>query len=78
MQSTKFLKIAKKIAKKDKKVFDALMEFEKTRKIRTKERLNFTIDIPLASEFRKFCRENGYNMSAKIENAIREIIEKQK
>lgn len=75
MPSNKFLKIAKEIAKRDKTVFDTLIEFEKTKKIRTKTRLNFTIDKSTASKFKKFCRDNGYNMSAKIEQAIKKIIE---
>jgi hypothetical protein len=74
MQSNKFLKIAEKIAKRDKALFDALIEFEKTKRIRTKERLNFTIDRSVAERFKKFCRDKGYNMSAKIEQAMKEII----
>jgi len=74
MQSNKFLKLASEIVKRDKAMFDTLMEFEKTKKIRTKTRLNFTIDKSLASRFKKFCRNNGYNMSAKIEMAMGEII----
>ena len=54
------------------------MEFEKTKKIRTKSRLNFTIDKSIASEFKKFCRNKGYNMSAKVEQAIKNIIKKEK
>ncbi len=76
MPSDKFLKIAKNIVAKDKALFDALIEFEKTRKIRTKNRLNFTIDKSLASQFKSFCKAKGYNMSAKVEQAIREILEK--
>ena len=75
MPSSKFLKIAGKIAKRDKQVFDMLMEFEKTKKIRTKTRLNFTIDKTLAMKFKKFCREKGYNMSAKMEQAIEKLIQ---
>ena len=67
MSSDNFRKIAKRIVKEDKAIFDALLEFEQTKKIRTKTRLNFTIDKALATKFRKFCRERGYNMSAKIE-----------
>ncbi len=74
MQSNRFLKIAKEIVKKNPELFDTLMEFEKTRKIRTKTRLNFTIDKNTASLFKKFCREKGYNMSAKMEQAIRNIL----
>lgn len=75
MQSDDFLQTAKKLVIRDKAVFDTLLEFEKTKKIKTKERLNFTIDKSIASRFKKFCREKGYNMSAKIEQAMREIIE---
>jgi len=78
MQSNKFMKIAKEIAKKDGPMFDTLMEFEKTKKIRTKARLNFTIDKTVAAEFKRFCRENNYNMSAKLEQAMRKMMEKTK
>lgn len=70
-----FLRIAEKIVDRDKAVFDALMEFERTKKIITKTRLNFTIDKNTASNFKKYCREKGYNMSAKIEKAMDKIIE---
>ncbi len=78
MSSNDFLKVAKNVARKDKAVFEALMEFEKTHKIRTKERVNFTIDKNIISQFRKFCRNKGYNMSAKIEQAIRDVMKKEK
>lgn len=78
MQSGRFLKAAREIAKKDRQLFDALLEFEETRKIRSKTRLNFTIDKSVASRFRKFCRERGYNMSAKVENIMKELIERGK
>jgi hypothetical protein len=76
MQSNKFLKIARNIAQRDKALFDTLIEFEKTKRIRTKTRLNFTIDRSLASRFKSFCREKGFNMSAKIEQAIEKLVEK--
>jgi hypothetical protein len=75
MGSDKFISIAKGIAKRDKIVFDQLIEFENTKKIRTKERLNFTIDKALATKFRRHAMEKGYNMSAKIEKAIQGIID---
>lgn len=78
MQSNKFLKIARGIVKRKPEVFETLMEFEKTKKIRTKTRLNFTIDKSTAFRFRKFCREKGYNMSSKIEQAMNEMMEKEK
>lgn len=75
MASDEFLKIAKKIAKKDKALFDTLIEFEETKKIRTKTRLNFSIDKTIAEKFKKYCRNHGYNMSAKIEQAMEKISE---
>ncbi|MBI2129835.1 hypothetical protein HYU07_06380 [Candidatus Woesearchaeota archaeon] len=77
MRSNKFLKIADEIAKKDSALFETLQEFEKTKRIRTKTRLNFTVDKSIASRFKKFCREKGYNMSAKIEQAMREVTGKE-
>lgn len=76
MQSNKFIKIAKNIAKKDKEIFDSLIEFEKTHRIQSKTRLNFTIDKNTSSQFRKYCKEQGYNMSAKIEQAMNDIVKK--
>ena len=74
MQSNKLLKLAHEIAVRDKIVFDTLMEFERDKRIRTKKRLNFTIDKNVANKFRKYCREHGYNMSSKIEKAMKEIV----
>jgi len=74
MPLNKFLKIADRIAKEDKALFDALIEFEKTKKMKTKERMNFTIDKVTAEKFKRFCREHGYNMSAKVEQVISRII----
>ncbi len=75
MQSNKFQKVATKITKTDKELFNELLQFEKTKKIQTKIRLNFTIDKTTASQFKKYCRQKGYNMSAKIEQAINRIIQ---
>ena len=72
MPSSKFQQLAKTIARRDKPVFDALLEYEKSKRVRSKERLNFTVDIALADSFRRYCREHGLNMSAQIENTMRE------
>ncbi len=75
MQSNKkFLQMARNIVKTNPKLFETLVEFEKTGKIRTKTKLTFTIDKTIAMQFKKFCREKGYNMSAKIEQAMKQII----
>ena len=75
MSSAKFIAIAKNIVKTDKDIFDTLMDFEQTKRIRTKNRLNFTIDKSVASRFKKFCREKGYNMSARVEQAMNKMLE---
>ena len=72
--SNKFLKIAKRIAREDKEIFDTLIEFEKTQKIRNKTRLNFTIDKNIATKFRKYCLKNKINMSAKIQECMEKMI----
>ena len=72
--SKKFLETADRILREKPEMFEALMEYERTKRIRTKERLNFTIDRSLASQFKKFCREHAYNMSAKVEQAMREMM----
>jgi hypothetical protein len=74
MRSTEFIQVAREIVKKDRALFEELMEYEKTKKVRTKERLNFTIDKNVADRFKRHCRRNGYNMSAKIEKAMDEIV----
>lgn len=76
MSSIKFLKKAKEIKNRDKEFFDSLMEFEKTGKISTKTRLNFTIDKDVALRFRKYCANNGYNMSSKLEKSMIAIMNK--
>jgi hypothetical protein len=76
MQSDKFLELARRVAKKDRMVFDQLIEYEATKRIRTKTRMNFTIDRNVSSQFMKFCRRNGYSMSAKIEQAMEEMMKK--
>ena len=75
MQSNRFLKIAEKIVEQNKEIFNTLLEFEETKRIRTKVKLNFTIDKNVASRFKRLCREKGYNMSAKIEQAMRDVVE---
>jgi hypothetical protein len=74
MQSSKFVNLAKKIVKRDPEVFETLMEFEKTKRMRTKTRLNFTIDNSVTVKFKKYCRDHGYNMSAKVEQMMREMV----
>jgi len=70
--------IAKGIVTRDKPFFDSLIEFEKTGKIRSKTRLNFTINKTTSYRFKQYCKRKGHNMSAKIEQAMQDIIEQEK
>lgn len=70
-QKSKFLKKAMKIIDNNPSVFKALEEFEKTGKLITKKRLNFTIDREIAKKFRDYCKKNNINMSEIIEDFIK-------
>jgi len=75
LQGKKIVERAKKIIKENPEYFEALVEFERTKKLpklKYKKRVNFTIDADLVRKFRNYCREKGYNMSAKIEKYINE------
>ena len=67
---------AEKIVKENSEVFESLLEFEKTKRIATKERANFTIDKTLLNKFRRHCKQKGLKMSALIENFIMETLKK--
>jgi len=54
-----------------KSALKALEEFEKTGRVITKTRLNFTIDRTLAKEFRDYCKKHRINMSELVENLIK-------
>ena len=71
---SKFLKQAKKVIKEHPQVFEALEEYDRTRKMpRTvyRERINLTINGDLLKKFRKHAREKGLNMSRVIESYIK-------
>ena len=69
-----FQKRIKKIIKQHASVFKALEEFEKTGEMRTKKRMNFTIDRELSKQFREYCSKNNINMSKYIENCIKKVV----
>jgi uncharacterized protein (DUF4415 family) len=69
----KILDIANNIIKKNPEIFEALVEFEKTKKLpklNYKQRVNFTIDTNIFKKFREYCQRHGYKMSTKIEQFI--------
>ena len=80
MSSSEFLLRAKKIIKENPRMFDALLEFERTKKLPKlayRERINLTIDENLLREFKKYCKEQGYNMSRLVEKYIKQELKKQ-
>jgi len=67
------VKRANQAIKQNPEMFAVLDEYDRTgklRKLNYKERANFTIDADLLAKFRSYCRKNGFNMSAKIEQFI--------
>lgn len=72
MQS--FLDKAKEIIAKNQDVLNALEELDRTgklKKISYKTKVSFTIDEELFNKFRNYCKQNGINMSGKMESYIR-------
>jgi uncharacterized protein (DUF4415 family) len=70
----KFVETAKRIIKQNPEVFEALMEFERTKKLpklTRKERINVTIDSSLLRKFREYCRKNNKVISRIIEEHIK-------
>lgn len=64
----------KELVEENREYLEALEEFDRTgklRKIRTKERVNFTIDSLLMHEFRSYCEKHGLKMSTIIERLIK-------
>ena len=64
----------KRLIEENSAVFKALEDFEKTGKVITKTRMNFTIDREAAKKFKEYCKKNRINMSHKIEQFIRDKI----
>ncbi|MEK6862774.1 MAG: hypothetical protein AABW57_01270 [Nanoarchaeota archaeon] len=80
MLSDNTIKTAKKIIKENPEYFEALVEFERTKKLprlNYKKRANFTIDSRLLKDFKGYCRINELNMSNLIESYIKEELKKQ-
>ena len=74
------VKRAKKIIKENPEYFEALVEFERTKKLPKlsyKKRANFTIDSRLLKDFKEYCRDKKLNMSNVIEKHIKEELKKQ-
>ena len=80
MQS--FLEKAKEVIAKNQDVLAVFEELDRTGKFRKrtyKAKVNFTIDEDLFNKFRAYCKQNGINMSGRMESYIRkELVNKSK
>ncbi len=68
---------AKRLIRENSDLFDALLEFERTKrlpKLQRKVRANFTLDSDLYREFRRECEKRGLKMSNVLEACIREKV----
>ncbi|MBS3121894.1 hypothetical protein J4434_03360 [Candidatus Woesearchaeota archaeon] len=77
----KFVEKAREIIRKNPEIFDALVEFENTKKLPRlsyKKRVNFTLDSYIFKEFNRHCSEQGMKMSTKVETLILNELKKTK
>lgn len=77
MQSNSIREYALKAIREHPQVFEALAEYDRTRKLPKttyRERINFTIDANVLRKFRKYAKEKGLDMSRVIEKHIKEEI----
>lgn len=73
MPSSKLVHYAKQAVIDHPELFEALLEYERTGKLRKpnpKERANFTIDAKLLKSYRSYCKQQGYKMSTRLEKFI--------
>jgi hypothetical protein len=66
---------ARRIIRENPEVFEALMEFERTKRLPKttyRQRINLTIDSNLLRKFKRHCREHNLNMSRLVEQHIKE------
>ena len=74
MSHSKFYENALKIIQKHPQVFEALAEYDNTRKLPKtiyRERINLTINSTLLKQFKTYAKENNLNMSRVIEKHIK-------
>ncbi len=71
------IETTERLLKEQPEVFEALMEFERTKKISKftyKKRVNFTLDPELFRKFRDSCDKKGIKMSNRVEQLMKEDI----
>lgn len=79
LSGKKLMKKADKALLMYSEVFDALEEYDRTkrlRKINYKKRVDFTIDSNILREFRNYCKKKSIKMSSRVEELIRKELMK--
>ncbi len=67
-----------KLVHQNSDLLEALAEFDRTgqlRKVRVKERVNFTIDAELMRKLRSYCQKHGVKMSNVLEKMLKKELE---
>ncbi len=80
MSHSKFYENALKIIQQHPQVFEALAEYDRTRKLPKtiyRERINLTIDSTLLKQFKQHAKDHNLNMSRVIEKHIKEELKLQ-
>lgn len=71
------IKNTERLLKEQPEIFEALLEFERTKKVPKftyKKRVNFTLNPELFRKFRDSCEKKGIKMSTRIEQLMREDV----
>ena len=77
LSDEELIKTTERLLKEQPEIFDALLEFERTKRVPKftyKKRVNFTLDPILFNKFRLYCEKLGIKMSTRIEQHIKEDI----
>lgn len=75
MPSSKFLQTARRIIRENPDVFEALMEFERTKRlprVNVRERINLTLDSNLLHRVKRYCKEKNIILSRLVERHLKE------
>ena len=74
MPSNEYVQHALKVIKENPQVFEALEEYDRTRKLPKtvyRERINLTIDATILRKFKRYAQERGLNMSRVAEKYMK-------
>lgn len=72
-----FINAARKVINENQDLFVALEELDRTgklKKVKYKQRVDFTIDEDLMAKFRGYCKKHNIKLSNKVEDLIKEFL----